>query len=251
MKKPISTAFIVICLIFWIVAPAVYAMPIDFGELSLLVRAGESENSITQDVSQRKLLYSLTSQQEQTLKKQGATDSLVSALRNSSVVVSKDEAAAIENMRHQNAARLAAAAHHAEAEIEASSADISVFDVAVDHPVNLSQWGGPDYEFTFASHRCLGENVVVPSITNQAGTYTDVSRYVGFGADGWEFTPSGYYAISERTMNRPIHIDMQNPVWVRGVPYALYPIYGAGGVSLYYVSATTYSVKLAVSTRWH
>jgi hypothetical protein len=43
---------------------------------------------------------------------------------------------------------------------------------------------------------------------------------------------------------------MQNPVWIKGVPYALYPIYGAGGVSLYYVGATTYSVRLAVSTHW-
>jgi hypothetical protein len=249
MKNPISTAFIVINAIFWIAAPVVHAMPIDFGELSLLVRAGESETSIMQDVSQRKLLYPLTSQQEQTLRKQGASDSLVSALHNSSVAISKDDAAAIEAMRHQNAARVAAAAHHSEGEVEGSVSDISIFDVAVDHPVNLSQWGGPDYEFTFASHRCLGENVVVPSITNQAGTYTDVSRYVGFGADGWEFTPSGYYAVSERTMHRPIHIDMQNPVWVKGVPYVLYPIYSAGGVSLYYVSATTDSVKLAVGTR--
>jgi hypothetical protein len=249
MKNPIPTAFIVICAIFWIAAPAVYAMPIDFSEVSLLVRAGETETSIIQDVSQRKLLYPLTSQQEQTLKRQGASDSLVSALRNSSLVISKDEAVAIENTRHQNAANLAAATHHAEAETEEASPQISIFDVAVDHPVNLSQWGGPDYEFTFASHRWLGDNVVVPSITNPAGTYTDVSRYVGFGADGWEFTPSGYYAVSERTMSRPIHIDMQNPAWVHGVPYALYPIYSAGGVSLYYISATTYSVRLAV-TRW-
>jgi hypothetical protein len=248
MKNPIPTAFIVICAIFWI-APAVHAMPIDFSEVSLLVRAGESESSIIQETSERKLLRPLTSQQEQTLKAQGASDSLVSALRNSNIVISKDEAAAIENKRQQNAARLAAAVHQADAEVEAASPDVSVFDVGVDHPVNLSQWGGPDYEFTFASHRWLGENVVVPSITHQGGTYTHVSRYVGFGADGWEFTPSGYYAISEHTVSSPIHIDMENPVWVRGVPYALYPIYGAGGVSLYYISATTYSVKLAV-TRW-
>jgi hypothetical protein len=248
MKNPISTAFIVICAIFWI-APAVHSMPIDFGELSLLVRAGESEPYIIQETSQRKLLHQLTPQQEQTLKNQGASDSLISALRNSNVVVSKEEAATIENKRQQNAARLAAAAHHAETQAEEASPDVSVFEVAVDHPVNLSQWGGPDYEFTFASHRWLGDNVVVPSITNQAGTYTDVSRYVGFGADGWEFTPSGYYAISERTISRPIQIDMQNPVWVQGVPYALFPIYGAGGVSLYYISATTCSVRLAVA-RW-
>jgi len=248
MKNPIPTAFIVISAIFWI-APAVHSMPIDFGEVSLLVRAGESESSIIQETSQRKLMHPLTPQQEQTLKAQGASDSLVSALRNSNIVISNNEAVAIENKRQQNAARSAAAAHHAEAEVEAASPDISVFDVGVDHPINLSQWGGPDYEFTFASHRWLGENVVVPAMTQQGGTYTEVSKYVGFGADGWEFTPSNYYAISEHTISRPIHIDMENPVWVRGVPYALYPIYSAGGVSLYYISATTYSVRLAV-TRW-
>src|SRR4051812_15477940 len=119
MKNPIPTAFIVISAIFWIV-PAVHSMPIDFGEVSLLVRAGESESSIIQETSQRKLMHPLTSQQEQTLKAQGASDSLVSALRNSNIVISNNEAVAIENKRQQNAARSAAAAHHAEAEVEAA-----------------------------------------------------------------------------------------------------------------------------------
>lgn len=244
MKNPIVSVIIVIgCLLS---AAVLRAEPIDFKELSLLVRANESESSIMQDVSQRKLLYPLNQQQEATLKAQGASDSLIRSVRDSRLILSKDEAAAIETKRQQRAERRAAADRRSEA--EASNAEISVFDVAVDHPVNLSQWGGPDCEFTFSSERILGENVVVPSITNHAGTYTDVSRYVGFGAAGWEFTPSEYVAVSSHEARRPVHIDMQNPVWIKGVPYALYPIYGAGGVSLYYVGATTYSVRLAVST---
>jgi hypothetical protein len=37
-------------------------------------------------------------------------------------------------------------------------------------------------------------------------------------------------------------------VWKKGVPYALYPVYAAGGVSLYYIGGSSDSVRLAVST---
>ena len=64
MKNSIFSVFIVIgCLLS---AAVLRAEPIDFKELSLLVRANESESSIMQDVSQRKLLYPLNQQQEAT-----------------------------------------------------------------------------------------------------------------------------------------------------------------------------------------
>jgi hypothetical protein len=247
MKYPTVYSLSILVIVFLGFGGTALARPIDFSELSLLVRAHESESAIVQQVSQRKLLHKLTQQQESTLKSQGASDSLVRSLRNSNVV-SKEEAAAIEAKREEKAKPVSADRYpgkHSE-----PAANISVFEVAVDHPVNLTQWGGPDYEFTFSSQRWLGGNVVTPFMTNQAGTYTDVATYVGFGATGWEWTPSEYVAVVSHATNRPIPIDMQNPVRIKGVPYALYPVYGAGGVSLYYIGATTYSVKLAVSTRW-
>src|SRR3989442_8399020 len=72
------------------------ARPIGFGELSLLVRMHEPETSIKKEVAERKLLHGLTQPQEGILKSQGASDSLIQSLRNSNLVVSKEEAAAVE-----------------------------------------------------------------------------------------------------------------------------------------------------------
>src|SRR5260370_31001665 len=73
------------------------ARPIGFSELSLMVRMHESENDIKNDVAERKLLHGLTQPQEGILKSQGASDSLIQSLRNSKLVVSKEEAAAAES----------------------------------------------------------------------------------------------------------------------------------------------------------
>jgi hypothetical protein len=251
MRSALRRTFIVVAVAFLFSGTKAAAYPIDFGEISLLVRAHENESSVVQQVSERKLLAKLTPQQETILKSQGASDSLIQSLRNSNLVISKDEAAALAMMREQRAKAQHALSERSEDRSRPTNEDVSVFDVSVGHPVNLSQWGGPDCEFIFSSHRYLGENIVTPAITHQAATYTDTATYVGFGAAGWEFTPSEYFAVASRSVSRPIRIDMQNPVWIKGVPYALYPIYGAGGVSLYYIGATTYSVRLAVSTRWH
>jgi hypothetical protein len=49
-------------------------------------------------------------------------------------------------------------------------------------------------------------------------------------------------------VSRPVAIDWRNPVFIDGQPYTFYPVYGAGAVSLYFINATSDSVKLAVST---
>ena len=61
------------------------AAPVPFSELSLMVRSRESDASISHEVSQRKLAQKLNADQEATLKKQGASDSLISTLRNAAV----------------------------------------------------------------------------------------------------------------------------------------------------------------------
>jgi hypothetical protein len=260
------------------------ARPIDFSELSLLVRAHESESSIRQEVAQRKLMHALTPQQESKLKAQGASDSLVQALRNSSLVIPKDEAAAFEAAREVKSKPV-------EPENFGSTppGKLYVFDVALGHPINLSQWGGYDYELAFYSYRSAGEDVIEPVMIDNLRTGSVVSRNIPTGGlsedeyfaednglsrdwsprqrfignDGHRFTPydarrdlrddrfnfSDTVSVSSHSASRTLAIDWSNPVTVEGVPYALYPVYGAGGVSLYYIGGSSSSVKLAVATR--
>jgi hypothetical protein len=256
------------------------ARPIDFSEVSLLVRAHEPESSIIDDVSQRRLVHSLTSQQENTLKAQGASNSLVQSLRNSNFVLSKEEAAAFDAQRDQQA-KVARVSKDPSNECDASQ-NIRVFDVALGHPINLSQWGGYDYELAFYAYRCAGEDIVEPVNIDPIRTYSDVRRYVSgseddvfadnsfrrqrfmpYDNDGHRFTPyngrrdlkddrikldEATVSVESRSVSRPLAIDWSSPVTIKGVPYALYPVYGEGGVSLYYISSSSTSVRLAVST---
>src|SRR6202011_5028713 len=72
------------------------AAPVNFNEVSLWVRAKETDKSILNEVSQRKLTKALTPAQESTLKSQGASDSLVQSLRSSALVASSADLAATE-----------------------------------------------------------------------------------------------------------------------------------------------------------
>ena len=62
------------------------------------------------------------------------------------------------------------------------------------------------------------------------------------------FNLSNSVAVTSRSFSRTLAIDWSSPVVIKGVPYALYPVYGAGGVSLYFISASSTSVRLAIST---
>jgi hypothetical protein len=255
-----------------------YARPMNFGEVSLLVRAHEPESSIINDVNQRKLLHALTPDQENTLKKQGASNSLIQSLRNSNLVVSKEEAAAVEAQLDKQAA---VRTRRDSSEWDASE-NVRVFDVALGHPINLSQWGGLDYELAFYSYRCAGEDVVEPVYIDPIRTVTTVSRniinkseeeafdhdsyrrqrFMPYDNDGHRFTAydarrdlkddrfnfNDTVSVSSWSASRPLAIDWSSPVAIKGVPYALYPVYGAGGVSLYFISASSTSVRLAIST---
>src|ERR1700741_854136 len=67
------------------------AAPLNFNEVSLWVRAKETDKSILNEVKERKLAKALTPQQEATLKSQGASDSLIQSLRNSALIASSAE----------------------------------------------------------------------------------------------------------------------------------------------------------------
>src|SRR3954469_25476674 len=104
------------------------AAPVNFNEVSLWVRAKETDKSILNEVKERKLAKALTPQQETTLKSQGASDSLVQSLRNSALVASSADAAATETKTP--AAKTASAP---EPDRESPGENLQVFDVTARH----------------------------------------------------------------------------------------------------------------------
>jgi hypothetical protein len=250
------------------------AKPIGFSELSLMVRMHESEADIQSDVASRKLLHPLTQPQEGILKSQGATDSLIKSLRDSNLVASKEEAAAAE----------ATAAHHANAaatEEQNYVPRVDVFEVAFGHPINLSRWGGLDYEIAFYSYRFAGEDHIMSALIDNVGTKTIVSRTIPLLSEGeaftsdwfptngvrnWRFTPyngvdydnrgdfrdprsinfSDSVAVTSRSVSRAMAIDWRNPQFIDGQPYTFYPVYVGPGASLYFINANSDSARVAV-----
>jgi len=258
-------------------ASELFARPIGFSEISLMVRMHESETSIKNDVAERKLLHGLTQPQEGILKSQGASDSLIQSLRNSNLVASKEEAAAVES-----AATRESTAPSAEIRPSGHHRHVFVFDVAFGHPINLSQWGGLDYEIAFYSYRFAGEDHIQPALIDQVGTRTVVYRATPFMSEGetftsdwfptngvrnWRFTPyngvdydnrgdfrdtrsinfSDTVSVSSYSVSRPVAVDWDDPVFFDGQPYTFYPVYGVGGVSLYYINSNSHSARVAVA----
>jgi hypothetical protein len=240
------------------------AAPVNFNEVSLWVRAKETDKSILNEVKERKLVKALTPQQESTLKSQGASDSLVQSLRSSTLIASSADLPATETKAA--APKIASAP---EPDRDNASDNLQVFDVTAGHAINLSQWGGPDYEFAFNIYRYAGENIIEPVIVDPVRTYTDVAHYVGvlgtgprtalpyfhskrlipyLGGDLKDDSHliGDYFAVSSHSTTRGMSIDRRHPVVFKGSPYTLYPIYGAGMTELYYIGHNSDSVKLAV-----
>jgi hypothetical protein len=281
MKRPTGYRLLILAVSLFI-ANQLSARPIGFSELSLMVRMHESEASIKSDVAERKLLHGLTQPQEGILKSQGASDSLIKSLRDSNLIVSKEEAAAAES-----AAARESSAPSAEIHPGGHHRHVMVFDVAFGHPINLSQWGGLDYEIAFYSYRFAGEDHIQPALVDQVGTRTVASKLVHTGSTSedevltedwfptngvrnWRYEPyngrggtlyngrgdfrdirsfdfSDAIVVGSRSVSRPVVIDWNAPVFLEGQPYTFYPVYGAGGVSLYFINATSDSARVAVA----
>jgi hypothetical protein len=260
-----TTTKIILVTAITVLAGAISALaaPVNFNEVSLWVRAKDSDKSIMNEVKERKLAKALTPQQESILKSQGASDSLVQSLRSSAVAATTDLAAT------DTKAPATKTTPTRESDND-SAPDLQVFDVTAGHPINLSQWGGPDYEFAFNIERYAGENIIEPVMVDTVRTYTDVAHYVGvlgtgprtavpyfrggkrlipyFGGDLKDDNHmiGDYIAVSSHSTSRAMSIDRKHPVVFKGSPYTLYPIYGAGGAELYYIGHGSDSVKLAV-----
>ncbi|MEY2539619.1 MAG: hypothetical protein QOG67_3359 [Verrucomicrobiota bacterium] len=273
MKHPIIYSLLAAALVLLVGAITGFARPIDFSEVSLLVRSHESETSIKDEVSRRKLMHPLNAQQETALKSQGASDSLLQTLRSNNVLASKEEIAASESAHAQkgNANDRDSGTGH--------GAKVSIINVAYGHSINLSRWGGADYEIAFYSYRVAGEDYIQPALVDTVRTGTDVARNIPLISEGeaftedryptnetrnWRFTPydahgdlkdnrvnfSDSVAISSHSFSRPLQVDWENPITIEGQPYNFFPVYGAGGVSLYYIGkASDRSAKVAVVSR--
>ena len=276
MKSPTHYRLLIVAASL-LAASQLAARPIGFSEISLMVRMHESETSIKNDVAERKLLHGLTQPQEGILKSQGASDSLIQSLRNSNLVASKEEAAAVESAATREStepsAEIRPSGHHRH---------VFVFDVAFGHPINLSQWGGLDYEIAFYSYRFAGEDHIQPALIDNVGTRTEIIRYLPFESEGeaftsnwfptnavrnWRFTPYNGVDYDNRgdfrdsrsinfndtvsgtsySVSRAIAIDWNDPQFFEGQPYTFYPVYGVGGVSLYYINSNSYSARVAVA----
>jgi hypothetical protein len=265
-----------------LIASQLFARPIGFSELSLMVRMHESETDIKNDVAGRKLLHGLTQPQEGILKSQGASDSLIKSLRDSNLVASKEEAAAVESAAARESSAPSAEIHPA-----GHHRHVLVFDVAFGHPINLSQWGGLDYEIAFYSYRFAGEDHIQPALIDQVGTRTVASKLIQTGSvsedqvltedwfptngvRNWRYEPyngrggtlyngrgdfrdvrsfdfSDAIVVGSQSVSRPVVIDWNAPVFLEGQPYTFYPVYGAGGVSLYFINATSDTARVAVA----
>lgn len=239
------------------------AQPIEFSEVSLLVRAHESDADIMQQVQSRKLLHPLSRQQEGLLTSQGANDALLRSLRDSSVALSPSQADALA-AEQQLAARNRPTASDRREEDDSLGENVQVFDLSYDHPVNLGRWGGPDVEIAF-SCRCFGGeeaftfacgsgDLIEPVITDGARTYVDTATYLGQGRPDdstTTFDRRNYVSAMAHESSRAISIDMTNPVSIRGVPYLLYPVYEARGICLYFIGKSGDGVRLAVVLPQH
>jgi hypothetical protein len=246
---------------------AATAAPIKFGELSLWVRARDTDQSILREVSQRKLAKALTPQEESTLKNQGASNTLIQSLKSPAVVAATADVPATEV---KSPSAPTTSMHDSDGDSPADN--LHIFEVPAGHPVNLSQWGGPDYEFAFNIFRYAGENIIEPVLVDTVRTYTEVAHYGGvlgtgprttqphyrgggklipyLGGDLKDdsYTIGDYIAVSSHSASRAMSIDRRHPVFIKGSPYTLYPVYGARGASLYYIAHSADSVKLAVAT---
>jgi hypothetical protein len=279
MKRLASYRLLILAVALFL-ANQLSARPIGFSEVSLLVRMHESEASIKNEVAERKLLHQLTQPQEGILKSQGASDSLIKSLRDSNLVASKEEAAGVETAAARGSSGPSADIHPA-----GHHRNVFVFDVAFGHPINLSQWGGLDYEIAFYSYRFAGEDHIQPALIDNVGTRTVVYRSIPLQSEGevftedwyptngvrnWRYTPyngtggtlyngrgdfrdtrsinfSDSVAVGSYSVSRPVAIDWNAPVFLEGQPYTFYPVYSAGGVSLYFINGSSDSARVAVA----
>jgi hypothetical protein len=230
-------------ILFALVATPAFARPLEFGELSLLVRAHESDSFIIDTAAQRKLLRPLTPQQENTLRAQGASDSLIRSLHRSDLTLSQSEVAAFETARPG----VASMPTLRNAGADRARANTQIIDVGIDQPLNLSAWGGPDVELAFRAPDIVETGRSEAELIDPNLSHVHYATYRGYRVPTWEPVDPEYTSIVAHTFTRPLHIDWHNPIQMNDVPYLLYPVYSFRGASIYFIGRVNDDVvRLAV-----
>lgn len=268
MKPHVLTISVAAAATLLVAASPAAAQPMKFNEVSLLVRSHESDRAIVQEVSRRKLAQALTPEQEAKLKAQGASESLLQTLRSSVATTAHAERTTANRTASMQRESVAATLHFRATGVTPD--DVQIIDVGVDEPVNLSTWGGPDREFVFG-HRSITDLSRTYSFYEKAnfpyyrdpsaepttdevtmldpiGSFDHLTNYQNL--ERRQPYLAEYASRTEHRFTRPMMIQRHNPVHVSGVPYNLYPIYSAGGVSLYYIGRISDNVVRLAVIEW-
>lgn len=225
-----------------VIASSANARPIEFSEVSLLVRSHEQPADILREVRTRQLAQPLSANQESVLRAQGAGDALLRGLHDRALVLSPEQAAGFT----QEQERMAKPQAPSEATEESLGERVHIFEVSYGHPINLSEWGGASGEIFFRLRHDGCEDVVEPVLLD---SHTVTATYRGQGRPDDSttiFDRRDYVSAVSYDHSRPGSIDLNNPVIIKGVPYNLYHVCGTGGVALYYIGKSGGSVRLAV-----
>jgi hypothetical protein len=245
--KPRKLQTTVIVAIAAVAAISAFARPIEFREVSLLVRAHESDQFIVSTVADRKLSRPLTSQEETKLRSQGASDSLIRSLRAPNLVSSQADTASSE-VANTTSAETASAAQRQSSPKRRTN--VEIVDLGIGQPINLSTWGGPDLDLTFRPRDIVETGRDEVELIEPASSHVHYATYRGYRVPGWEPVDPQYTSITAHTFTRSLPIDWTHPVRFDDVPYLLYPIYATRGASLYFVGRMSDdAVRLAVVSR--
>ena len=245
--KPHKPQILLRAVLLALVATPTFARPLEFSELSLLVRAHESDSFILDTASQRKLIRPLTPQEENKLRSQGASDSLIHSLHRNDLVLSQAEAAVYETAKPappapQLLAYDATGLHQ--------QGHTQIIDVGVDQPLNLNAWGGPDIGLAFRAADIVETGRNEAELIDPNLSHVHYATYRGYRVPNWEPVDPEYTSIVGHTYTRPLNIDWRNPARVNGVPYLLYPVYSCRGASIYFIGRVSDDmVRLAVVSR--
>jgi hypothetical protein len=187
MKTKLTCAALIFAM-----AGALAAAPLTFSEVSLLVRMRESDASVIESLSARRLMRALTSEQETKLKSEGASEVLLRALRTAEMILPTAEATAFETWQaeQQKAVESAIAA----ADIERANREAA-------QAAALAAWNREQEEKAArarADAEAAARYAIIPYSTDEG--------YYGYGAyPGMGFSsscPTGIISSRPRTHHR-------------------------------------------------
>lgn len=244
--------------LFSLAASLAAAAPVTFEEISLSVRMDAGDGSIVQQVSNRRMLSSLTPEQKAALKKEGASDALINTLDDPRFVLSDHEALAWEESRKaiQDAAVAKAAADEAakreratqesdRAELarqvrDRAAGDSSISPVSLDVKfgarLDLKRFGGYDMDIVITSADVMSVRTLTIDRTKMVTRTSSAVGAVAFADDSGAYAAAAAstYIDTVPTVT-PYEIPLTNGIPVEGAAMQkLFLVYQDDKVAVYY-----------------